>query len=147
MSALAFDPYSFDNETPPADNAGAAVANPASVPCAQCGAPSPAFALVINPDIWRCARCLPGDPNDEALEAAERAAIMGEAVGDPCAAIPHPMPPAWSDTTMSPSLGARCRLCAGASWWCERDQPKGWRCGQCHPGDHLPAHMVREVRT
>ncbi|HQT90351.1 MAG TPA: hypothetical protein PK677_17765, partial [Acidiphilium sp.] len=74
-SALAFDPYSFDDETPPADNASAAVANPASVQCARCGAPSPAFALVINPDIWQCARCLPGDPNDEALEAAERAAI------------------------------------------------------------------------
>jgi hypothetical protein len=42
---------------------------------------------------------------------------------------------------------SRLTPCNGGRWWCEIDTPKGWRCWTCHPPDHLPPSMVREVRT
>jgi hypothetical protein len=70
--ALAFDPYSFDDDTPPADNSGAAVANPTAVLCARCGAPSPPFSVIVNADLWQCAACLPGDLVDEVIDLTQR---------------------------------------------------------------------------
>jgi hypothetical protein len=126
---------------------GNQVANDVSVtiPCSRCGARSGTFIEVINPDLWQCATCLPADPNDQAYEAIERVAIMTEA--NPAAPILHHMPVSWSDATITPTPGARCRCCSGNRWWCERDQPDGWRCAQCHPGNHLSADRRRDVVT
>jgi hypothetical protein len=44
-----------------------------------------------------------------------------------------------------PAPGARA--CRGQQWWCEAVAPKGWRCWQCHPPDHLDAEAVREMRN
>jgi hypothetical protein len=115
------------------------------VPCARCGAPSGPFLAIVNPDLWQCAACWPADPDDAAYEAIERVAIMAEAT--PAAPIPHHMPVSWSDATITPTPGARCRCCNGNRWWCERDEPDGWRCSTCHPGNHLSADRRRDVTT
>jgi hypothetical protein len=114
-------------------------------PCSRCGAPSRPFLAIINPDLWQCDTCWPACPNDAAYEATERAAIMTEAA--PAAPIPHHMPVSWSDATITPTPGARCRNCSGNRWWCEYDQPDGWRCAACHPGNHLSVDRRRDVTT
>lgn len=115
------------------------------VPCARCGTLSRPFLAIINPDLWQCDACLPADPNDQAYEAIERQAIIAE--GRPAESVLIAMPVSWADATLIPTAGARCRNCAGNRWWCERDQPKGWRCSTCYPGDHLPVDRRRDVAT
>ena len=44
---------------------------------------------------------------------------------------------------LTPPPGAWCLACHGTLWWTERHEPKGWRCGKCHPPDHLRAEAVR----
>ncbi len=46
-----------------------------------------------------------------------------------------------------PGTGCYWTCCAGRAWWCERVEPKGWRCATCYAPDHLPAKDVRELRT
>jgi hypothetical protein len=46
--------------------------------------------------------------------------------------------PSWADST-PPLPGAWCRACEATRWWTERHEPQGWRCGACHPPDHLKA--------
>ncbi|OZB39545.1 MAG: hypothetical protein B7X48_08840 [Acidiphilium sp. 34-60-192] len=115
------------------------------VPCSRCGTPSHPFLAIINPDLWQCDTCLPADPNDQAAEAIERQAIIAE--GKPSEPVLIAMPVSWADASLVPTAGARCRNCKGNGWWCERDQPRGWRCSTCHPGDHLPADRRRDVVT
>lgn len=80
----------------------------------------------------------------DAIEAAylseERAAIQ-------CSNAPRLMPVSWADPLIEPTAGARCRNCTGSTWWTEVTRPKGWRCGRCHPGDHLPADRRRDLVT
>lgn len=114
-----------------------------SASCSHCCAASGPMIEVVNPEGWICSACWPGDPNDAAHDATERAAVIAE--GDPAAAVPHDMPVSWADATIQPTPGARCRCCRGASWWCEAERPKGWRCMACHPP--LGAGQMREVRT
>ena len=56
-------------------------------------------------------------------------------------------PPSWADTAARPSPGCWCSFCHGQRWWCEREAPRGWRCGTCHPPAHLRVDAVTEVRT
>ncbi|WP_174502894.1 hypothetical protein [Acidiphilium sp. C61] len=83
--------------------------------------------------------------NEAAYQGEERAAVIAEGSGDTAAAVPHHLPVSWADPTIQPTPSARCRCCRGASWWCEAERPKGWRCMACHPP--LGAGQVREVRT
>lgn len=86
--------------------------------------------------------------DDAAFIAAERAAIEAEGeYGNPAAPVAHEMPPSWSDVNVAPTAGASCRCCRGRAWWTEATSPKGWRCSTCHPGDHLPSALRREVLT
>ncbi len=114
-----------------------------SAPCTRCGAMSGPMIEVVNPEGWICGDCWPGDPNDAAHDATERAAMMAEA--DPAGVVLHDLPTSWADPTIAPTAGARCRCCRGASWWCEAERPKGWRCGRCHPPHG--AGPVQEVQT
>ena len=61
------------------------------------------------------------------------------------AALQHP--PSWADATARPSRGCWCSCCKGQRWWCEVNEPKGWRCAQCHPPDHLDGENVRLIQT
>lgn len=79
---------------------------------------------------------------EAAFTAAERAAIMAEAAGDPAAEVLHYLPVSWADPMIQPTPGARCRCCGGATWWGDR---LGWRCGRCHPP--LGAGPVRMIET
>jgi hypothetical protein len=56
-------------------------------------------------------------------------------------------PTSWADSSALPSLGCWCSCCRGPRWWCEREKPRGWRCGRCHPPDHLPVGNVRWIET
>lgn len=126
--------------------AGLAASNLATsktIPCTRCGAMSEPMIEVVNPEGWICGDCWPGDPNDAAHDATERAAMMAEA--DPAGVVLHDLPTSWADPTIAPTAGARCRCCRGASWWCEAERPKGWRCGRCHPPHG--AGPVQEVQT
>jgi hypothetical protein len=38
--------------------------------------------------------------------------------------------------------GRMVRSCRGSRWWTERHEPRGWRCGTCHPPGPLPAETV-----
>lgn len=123
--------------------AGLAASNLATsktIPCTRCNAMSAPMIEVVNPEGWICGDCWPGDPNDAAHDATERAAIMGEA--DPAAAVPHHMPVSWADPAIAPTPGARCRCCSGSTWWGDR---LGWRCGRCHPPHG--AGPVQEVQA
>jgi hypothetical protein len=84
---------------------------------------------------------------DQAHGAAERAAIIGEASGNPQAFAPHKLPPSWPAPEYEPTVGAICTGCSGNAWWAEASAPKGWRCARCYPGDHLPADRRRDVMT
>ncbi len=116
-----------------------------AVPCSRCATPSRPFIAVINPDLWQCDTCLPADPIDQAYEAIERQAIIAE--GRPSETVLIDMPASWSDPSLIPTPGARCRCCNRSAWWCEASSPRGWRCSTCHPGDHLPADRRRDVVT
>jgi hypothetical protein len=118
-------------------------ANDASitVACSRCGIPSRPFIAVINPDLWQCDACLPADPNDQAFEAIERQAIIAE--GRPDEPVLIAMPVSWSDASIEPTAGARCRCCSGRSWWTEATGPRGWRCERCHPAAGLTADRYR----
>lgn len=65
-------------------------------------------------------------------------------------ALPYRLP-AWGDPSDTPKPGDRCGCCgrhgSGGRWWCERAEPRGWRCARCHPAVHLPAGAVIEVVT
>jgi len=89
---------------------------------------------------------MPGEiANEVAFMAIERAAIIAESEhGDPRAPVPHTLPPSWSESSISPTAGARCWCCSGASWW-RRDGSPGWCCSTCHPAP--PGALVHEVRT
>jgi hypothetical protein len=50
--------------------------------------------------------------------------------------------PSTADTA-PPTPGAWCSSCFGTRWWTERHEPKGWRCGMCHPPDHLAPEAIR----
>jgi hypothetical protein len=56
-------------------------------------------------------------------------------------------PPSWSDPAARPSAGCFCSCCKTRRWWCEREQPKGWRCYTCHPPDCMGPDETVEVRT
>ena len=56
----------------------------------------------------------------------------------------HQRPPSWVDPSALPSPGCFCSCCHGQRWWREREMPKGWRCWQCHPPDHLMPEAVTE---
>jgi hypothetical protein len=56
-------------------------------------------------------------------------------------------PPSWADPAAPPSRGCFCSCCKAQRWWRECEAPKGWRCSDCHPPDHLPANAVMEVTT
>ena len=56
-------------------------------------------------------------------------------------------PPSWVDAAATPSAGCRCSCCRGQRWWCEREAPKGWRCGTCHPPLHLAPGLIRWTGT
>jgi hypothetical protein len=60
---------------------------------------------------------------------------------------PGQRPTSWADPSSLPSLGCWCSCCHGQRWWCEREDPKGWRCGRCHPPVHLPDSNVRWIET
>jgi hypothetical protein len=79
------------------------------------------------------ARLQPRTTPTDALDGLRRAALQ------------HP--PSWADATARPSPGCWCSCCKGHRWWCEVIAPKGWRCWQCHPPDHLGAEDARDVRT
>lgn len=113
------------------------------VQCSTCGTLSRPFLAITNPDLWQCDTCLPADPNDQAYEATERAAIIAE--GMPEAAVPHPMPVSWADAGLEPTPGAYCRNCNGRSWWCETAAPRGWRCDRCHPATGLTEPQIRRL--
>ena len=55
------------------------------------------------------------------------------------------LPPAWVGTEHVPVPGSVCGCCRGTRWWSERDQPKGWRCYDCHPP--APGIAITELRT
>lgn len=115
------------------------------IPCTRCGAASDPIE-VVNFDLWLCAACWPGDPNDAAHDATERAAIMAEAGGGPAAEVLHHLPVSWADPAIAPTPGARCRCCRGASWWCEAERRRAsWRCMACHPPHG--AGPVRVIET
>jgi hypothetical protein len=116
-----------------------------TVPCSRCGTLSRRYLSIINPDLWQCDACLPTDPNDHAYKAIERQAIIAE--GKPSEPVLVDMPPSWSDASLEPTPGARCRCCGRAGWWCEATSPRGWRCSTCYPGDHLAADQRRDVLT
>ncbi|CAG4912688.1 unnamed protein product, partial [Acidocella sp. C78] len=97
---------------------------------------------VVNFDLWLCAACWPGDPNDAAHDATERAAIMAEAGGGPAAEVLHHLPVSWADPAIAQHRargagaagvrhgGARRRGegLAGAAWRATRRTVPG-RCG------------------
>lgn len=117
---------------------------PIAVPCARCGTPSRPFFAIENADCWICDTCLPANPNDQAHDGEERAAIMAE--GNQAAAVEHFMPVSWADPTILPTAGARCRNCGRGAWWCWTDPARpGWCCSTCHPAPQPGS--VREVRT
>jgi len=72
-------------------------------------------------------------------DAAEQAAIRAEGGRTP----------AWAEEADAPRPGERCRCCRGQRWW-RPAIPRGggtglglgWRCGTCHPPDHLSAAAV-----
>ena len=104
------------------------------------------------------------DP-DLAHERSEMAAAMAApAAADPWhPGKPDPLrdglliaalarPPSWSGPTSPPPPWAWCSCCgrsrrSGGRWWREAAEPKGWRCRNCYPPDHLRADQVVEVRT
>lgn len=125
--------------TPPAAN------DAITVPCSRCGTRSRPFIEIVNPEGWLCDGCWPAWPDDAALESEERAAIQGGTA--PAAPALHQMPPSWSDATIEPTQGARCRCCSGSKWWTEATSPRGWRCSTCYGSDHLAADAVKTIHT
>ena len=93
---------------------------PSSRPLAQ---PLPASLAKIKPT-----------PADHAVLAAYRRAAQMR-------------PNSWADPNARPSLGCFCGYCRGQQWWCERAEPKGWRCRVCHPPDGLDVDHILDVRT
>lgn len=79
----------------------------------------------------------PGTPERARWDARHAAMVRG------LLATAMQRPPSWSDTASIPSLGCWCSCCRGQRWWTEREGPKGWRCGACHPPAHLSADDVR----
>ncbi|HQT63434.1 MAG TPA: hypothetical protein PLO16_02850 [Acidocella sp.] len=74
------------------------------------------------------------DANEAAYEATERAAIIAVSQYDnPHASVPHNLPPAWNDVTITPTAGALCLSCAKTVWWLSTLKPTGWRCLGCYP--------------
>ena len=59
--------------------------------------------------------------------------------------------PSWGDATDRPRPGDRCGCCSrgstGGRWWSLREQPSGWCCWRCHPGDHVPEEGRVMVET
>ena len=69
----------------------------------------------------------PGTPERRRLDRKQAltvAGLMGAAMQRPVS---------WADPAAIPSSGAWCSCCRGRRWWCERIEPKGWRCWTCHP--------------
>lgn len=125
--------------TPPAANDAAI-----TVPCSRCGTRSRPFIEIVNPDGWLCDGCWPAWPDDAAYEQEERAAIMSGAAP---VVVLHQMPPSWSDATIEPTAGARCRCCSGSKWWTEATSPKGWRCTTCYGHNHLLPSETKDLMT
>jgi hypothetical protein len=65
-------------------------------------------------------------------DLAERVAIATEHLA---------RPRSWASLDPPPQ-GAWCAACRGGRFWREREAPRGWRCGTCHPHDHLPVAAV-----
>ncbi len=59
--------------------------------------------------------------------------------------------PSWGDADDRPRPGDRCGCCSrgarGGRWWSLRDQPSGWCCWRCHPGDHVAEERRIDVET
>ena len=59
--------------------------------------------------------------------------------------------PSWGDALDRPRPGDRCGCCSrgssGGRWWSLREQPSGWCCWRCHPGDHVPEESRVMVET
>jgi hypothetical protein len=60
---------------------------------------------------------------------------------------PSKRQPSWAEPADRPVPGNHCSCCRYGRWWCETDNPKGWRCWTCHPPDGLAASEIEEVRT
>lgn len=76
--------------------------------------------------------------------------VMGRPAGPECRAghvAPSKRAPSWAEPADLPLCGSNCSCCGLGRWWCERSNPRGWRCWSCHPPEHLPPGDVREART
>ena len=151
-------------EMPPAGAIGAIGANGTGVESAGEGSGADAAAFYRRAAEDAAAALAVEDP-DLARERGETAAALaGPAAADPWhPGKPDPLrdglltaalarPPSWSDPASPPPAGAWCSCCgrshrSGGRWWREAAEPKGWRCGRCHPADHLRVDQVVEVRT
>jgi hypothetical protein len=83
----------------------------------------------------------PGRTRNAERRLSEPGTVSHAATSFPAA---HQRPPSWVDPSALPSPGCFCSCCHGQRWWCEREMPKGWRCWQCHPPDHLMPEAVTE---
>jgi hypothetical protein len=143
-------------KTPPAGAIGAIGANGTRVE--RAGEAGAANAAASYREAAQAAlAALTADDPDLAHERSETAAALaGPAAEDPW----HPgkqdplaigllmgalvRPPSWSSPASPPPSGAWCSCCgrshrSGGRWWREVAEPKGWRCGRCHPHDDLPS--------
>jgi hypothetical protein len=98
------------------------------------------------PPEQRAAESIPPQPflanlNTQDRADAARAALAGLHVAA------RGRPPSWADLATLPSRGCFCTCCKGQRWWRECEAPKGWRCAQCHPPDHLDGENVRLIQT
>jgi hypothetical protein len=128
----------------------------------ECG--SPDAAPFYRRAAEEAAVALAAHDPDLARERSEMAAALAAPAADPWQpGKPDPLrdglliaalarPPSWSGPTSPPPPGAWCSCCSrsrrsGGRWWREAAEPKGWRCRNCYPPDHLQADQVVEVRT
>jgi len=81
----------------------------------------------------------PGSPERDRLDRKQASAVRG------LLNMAMQRPVSWADPAALPSPGCWCSCCQGRRWWCERTEPKGWRCSICHPPDGLVDML--EVRT
>ena len=130
----------------------------------DCGDHTSGKAAFLNAAQAAAAALAAPDPALDHERAEIAAALAGPAAADPWhPGKPDPLrdglltaalarPPSWSDPASPPPAGAWCSCCgrshrSGGRWWREAAEPKGWRCGRCHPADHLRVDQVVEVRT
>ncbi len=79
-------------------------------------------------DRRRAALPAPGTSARARLDTLHRAGVAGYL------AVARRRPPSWADQDTLPSAGCRCSCCGGQAWWCERQNPQGWRRSTLPPG-------------